>query len=238
MERQRPAKRRVRQPDPAVLGRHARLSVSDLVKWDAARHGKTAQEIHLGTDVDADQNEQGGSGRLRFRLAGRQSEWPSSDCSRRRHPRFSTQISRFPDDKLTVIVLTNSGNGDAGALAQGIAGRTLPVLAKKAEEPIADNDPQATERFKGLLLRAIKGEADPELFTEEAKKALVPRIREGKAMFAPFGALKAFQLLERKTTGEGMQLRYRTIFENETLNTTFVLDKAGKIAGLAIRPAE
>ena len=35
-----------------------------------------------------------------------------------------------------------------------------------------------------------------------------------------------------------MQIRYRTIFEHETLITLFVLDKAGKIAGLALRPAE
>jgi hypothetical protein len=89
-----------------------------------------------------------------------------------------------------------------------------------------------------VLSHAIKGEVDAELFTEEAKKALVPRIKEGKAMFAPFGALKSLQLLERKTTDQGTQIRYRTVFEHATLNTMFVLDKVGKIAGLAIRPAE
>jgi D-alanyl-D-alanine carboxypeptidase len=189
-------------------------SVSDLVKWDAAlATEKLLKKSTLEQMWTPTKTSKGGVADYGF-------GWQVDKVNGHRliaHgggiPGFSTQISRFPDDKLTVIVLTNSGNGSAGGLAQGIAGRIVPGLLKKAEEPIADNDPQSTERFKGLLLSAIKGEADPELFTEEAKKALVPRIREGKAMFAPFGALKAFQLLERKTTDQGMQLRYRTIFE-------------------------
>ena len=84
----------------------------------------------------------------------------------------------------------------------------------------------------------MKGEADPALFTAEAKKEMLPRLKEGKAMFAPFGALKMFQLLERKPTDAGMRLRYRAVFEKETLNATFELDKAGKIAGIGLRPEE
>jgi D-alanyl-D-alanine carboxypeptidase len=214
-------------------------SVSDLVKWDAALASeKLLKKSTLDQMWTPTKTTKGGMADYGF-------GWQVDKVNGHRliaHgggiPGFSTQISRFPDDKLTVIVLTNAGNGSAGALAQGIAGRILPALVKKAEEPIADNDPQSTERFKGLLKRAMKGEADPELFTDEAKKALVPRIKEGKAMFAPFGVLKSLQLLERKTTDQGTQIRYRTVFEHQTLITMFVLDKAGKIAGLLLRPAE
>ncbi len=146
-------------------------SVSDLVKWDAALVSeKLLKKSTLEQMWTATKTSKGGVADYGF-------GWQVDKVNGHRliaHgggiPGFSTQISRFPDDKLTVIVLTNSGNGSAGALAQGIAGRIVPVLMKKAEEPIADNDPQSTERFKGLLLRAMKGEADPELFTEEAKK--------------------------------------------------------------------
>ena len=86
--------------------------------------------------------------------------------------------------------------------------------------------------------KAAKGEADPELFTDEARKVLLPRIKEGKEMFASFGALKMFQLLERKATDPGVRLRYRAAFEKETLNATFELDKAGKVAGIGIGPEE
>ena len=214
-------------------------SVSDLVKWDAALvPEKLLKKSTLDQMWTPTKTSKGGMADYGF-------GWQVDKVNGHRliaHgggiPGFSTQLSRYPDDRLTVIVLTNAGNGSAGALAQGIAGRIVPVLSKKADEPIADNDPQSTERFKGLLLRATKGEADPELFTDEAKKALVPRIKEGKAMFAPFGALKTFQLLERKTTDQGMVFRYRTIFEHRTFITMFALDKHGKIAGLLLRPAE
>jgi len=214
-------------------------SVSDLVKWDAALASeKLLKKSTLDQMWTPTKTSKGGMATYGF-------GWQVDKVNGHRliaHgggiPGFSTQVSRFADDRLTIIVLTNAGNGSAGALAQGIAGRIVPALKQKAEVPIADNDPQSTERFKGLLERAMKGEADPELFTDEAKKALVPRIKEGKAMFAPFGALKSFQLLERKTTDEGMVLRYRTTFEHATLITMFVLDKAGKIAGLLLRPAE
>ena len=67
-------------------------------------------------------------------------------------PGFSTELSRFVDDKLTVIVLTNAEGGHAEALAQGIAGRMVPALARKPDEPIADADAQTTERLKGVIL--------------------------------------------------------------------------------------
>ncbi len=187
MERRRPAKRRVRQPDPAVFGRNARLERQRPGEVGRLRSltEKLLKKSTLEQMWTPTKTSKGGTADYGF-------GWQVDKVNGHRliaHgggiPGFSTQISRFPDDKLTVIVLTNSGNGSAGALAQGIAGRILPVLLKKAEEPIADNDPQATERFKGLLLRAMKGEADPELFTEEAKKALVPRIKEGKAHVCP-----------------------------------------------------
>jgi CubicO group peptidase (beta-lactamase class C family) len=44
---------------------------------------------------------------------------------------FSTQISRFVDEGLTVIVLINADNGKADALATGIAQRILPTLGEQ-----------------------------------------------------------------------------------------------------------
>ncbi|HLK60919.1 MAG TPA: serine hydrolase domain-containing protein [Chthonomonadaceae bacterium] len=43
-------------------------------------------------------------------------------------PGFSTQICRFVDDKLTIIVLTNLDTGDANTLAKGIASLYLPAF--------------------------------------------------------------------------------------------------------------
>jgi hypothetical protein len=83
-----------------------------------------------------------------------------------------------------------------------------------------------------------KGEIDPGQFTEEARKQLVPRITQDKHRFASFGALKLFQLLERKESEEGVRLRYRAAFEKETLSISVALDKAAKIQGIGLRPED
>ena len=151
-------------------------------------------------------------------------------------PGFSTQVCRFPGEKLSVIVLTNLEGGHAGEMARGIAGVIVPALAPKPMEPIADADEAATARLRNLLASCVKGEPDPEQFAEEAGKVLVPRIRETKGQLASLGELKDFRLLERKETGGTLRLRYRATFENQALRATFVLDGAGKVQGLMIQP--
>ena len=180
-------------------------SVSDLVKWDAAlSRPHAARRADPRADVDADAAE-------RRAEAGYGFGWEISKVNGHRlvsHgggiPGFSTELSRFPDDKLTVIVLTNAEGGHAGAIARRIAGQFVPELAEKAEEPIADEDDGDHRTHQGDVRRALKGEVDEALFTDEAKKQLVPRIRGDKERLASFGALKSFQLLERKESDGGL----------------------------------
>jgi D-alanyl-D-alanine carboxypeptidase len=210
-------------------------TVSDLVKWDTALSSarllkqSSLDEMWTPTPLSL-----GGTAEYGF-------GWQVENVNGHRligHgggiPGFATRILRFVDDKLTVIVLTNADNSDASALAQGIAGRVLPVLAKKEELPVADTDPQTTRRLTGMILDTMKGEADPELFTEEMKQARASHIKDEQKELARFGDFKALQLLERKTIEEGTALRYRAIFAKETLTMTFRLDKAGKIAGAGV----
>jgi hypothetical protein len=214
-------------------------NVSDLLKWDAALGKPVLLEASslesMWTPTRLGKGEEAGYG----------FGWEIAKVNGHRlvsHgggiPGFSTQLSRFVDDKLTVIVLTNSDAGHAGALARGIAGQLVPALAEKAEEPIADKDAQTTERLKGVIEGGLKGEVDPELFTDQSKKTLVPRIKEGRGRLASFGALKGFQLLERKESDEGVRLRYRAVFEKETLKVSFALEKTGKIQEVRLQPED
>jgi len=76
-----------------------------------------------------------------------------------------TQFSRFPDDHLTVIVLTNLGfrlggeEVDAWGLSQGVAGFYLPglLLSEVAKEP--DPDAARTQRLRTFLERLGRGES-------------------------------------------------------------------------------
>ena len=47
-------------------------------------------------------------------------------------PGFSTCFTRYGDDHLTVIVLTNSNYGNVESLARGIAARIIPALGSGA----------------------------------------------------------------------------------------------------------
>jgi D-alanyl-D-alanine carboxypeptidase len=217
-------------------------SVNDLLKWDAALDSETLLNkstlAHMWTPSPLSKRAETeyGLGWEIGKVNGHRVVSHSGGI-----PGFRADISRFVDDKLTVIVLANSDQGgNAGALARGIASRIEPTLKKKPEKPIADTDPKTSERLKNLFVEIMKGEVDPELFTEDARKDLIPRLqRAGKeGRFSPCGALKTFGLLERNETEAGINLRYRTAFENMTAETTFALQKNGKIANIDFRPSE
>lgn len=219
-------------------------SVSDLIKWDAALYSEklvkrsTLESMWQPTTLTKDEQADYGFGWQTKPLNGRRQLAHGGGI-----PGFSTYLSRFVDDQLTVIVLTNSGSASAGAIATGVAALVNPALNKHAEKPIEDADPKATERLKGVLQQAMKGETDPEMFTAQAKEKLAPKIAEqGKALFGPLGELKTFELLERKTADSKTTLRYRATFETQSENkaenkakyTIFILDETGKIAGLIV----
>jgi D-alanyl-D-alanine carboxypeptidase len=214
-------------------------TVGDLVKWDAALRTEAPltksalEEMWTPTKLKKGGEADYGFGWSIGKVAGHRLIGHGGGI-----PGFSTQLSRFVDDNLTVIVLTNADNGNAGAIARGIAGRLVPALAEQAEKPIADTDPQTTERLKGVILSAMKGDADPELFTTESKERHVAAIKEGKGTTASFGALKEFRLHERKQSDKGVKLRYHATFENELLNALFDLDKDGKIAVLGLQQVD
>lgn len=211
-------------------------SVADLVKWDAALASHALlDEATLEVMWESTRLNDGEE-------AGYGLGWEASKVNGHRRvshgggiPGFSTELARFPDDRLTVIVLTNAEGGHAGTIARKIAGEFVPELAEPVEEPIADPDEPTTERLRGMVEGALEGQVDPELFTEAAKQALVPRIRDDRARLASFGPLKTFQLLERNEDDGALRLRYRVVLENETLQMSFTLDDDGKIQGAGFR---
>jgi CubicO group peptidase (beta-lactamase class C family) len=213
-------------------------TVNDLVKWDAAlaNHAlldqATLEEMWTPT-------------KLKEGEAGYGLGWQTGKTNDHRvvrHgggiPGFSTELARYVDDGLTVIVLTNSDSGQAERFARAIAAHFEPALAEKRLEPIDDPAPETTKRLRGVLEGARTGEIEPENFTAQANEQLVPRIKEGKDRLAALGALTALQLLERKEEGDNLALLYRATFDKETLQTTFFLDKDGKIQGIRLQPED
>ena len=94
-------------------------------------------------------------------------------------PGFRAMISRFIDDKLTVVVLTNGDNADTGALALGVAAMYIPGLIP--ERTAAKIDPKVLMRTSGSISRirrlvlTVTREGD-KLMTQQgsAKKSWLP----------------------------------------------------------------
>jgi CubicO group peptidase (beta-lactamase class C family) len=150
---------------------------------------------------------------------------------------FSTFISRFPDDKLTVIVLTNMSGGAAGAMTAGIAELLVPALAPPAAKPIADKDPTTTASLRAMITAAAAGNADPELLTPEFRTFLLPdRIKDGPQMMGRFGPLNAFDVIEETMRDANRVRVYRAVFGTTPIRCTFVLTPDNKIAGLRVEP--
>ena len=213
-------------------------TVTDLAKWDAALYTEkllkraTLDQMWTPTKLNDGEAEGYGFG------------WSVDSYRTRKRishgggiPGFDTNISRFVDDKLTVIVLANSDNASADTLASGIATQYIPALVENAPKPITDTDPNTTRKLREVMASIAAGSADPQLFTEQARAILFPdRAREARENLRPHGPLKTFELLEDKTEGRMRVRAYRATFGDLARRTTFVLTEEGRIAGVGLRP--
>ncbi len=215
-------------------------TVTDLAKWDAALYGEkvlpqsaldqiwTKSKLTSGKETDYGFG-WGIGGHRGHRLIGHGGGISG----------FSTDIARFVDDKLTVVVLTNLSGPTANpaSLARGIAGFYILDFAETATKPIEDKDPAATELFKGVLQATIDGKLDAERFTPEMQKLLFPdRAKQVGEFLAPLGPYKSFTLVEYKEEGTSRTFRYKVAFADQSLILTATLNGNGKIAGLTIMP--
>lgn len=146
---------------------------------------------------------------------------------------FRSVISRFVDDKLTIIVLGNSATAPPDKIASQIARHLVPDLEMK---PLADTEPAITARARDIIAHFERAQQPPGL----SKKA--------KAVFTPaflayvvedlrnMGKLNGVEPVERIVKGETRGYAYRMRFENETVIMKFGINKAGELEGVDLEP--
>ena len=152
---------------------------------------------------------------------------------------FTTGISRYVGDKLTVVALTNldSRHARPEEIIHGVAGLYVPALTPPPPaKPIEDKEPQVTTLFRDLLRKIEEGKADAAAFTEEAQKKWFPdRIKEFQESLEDFGPAKAVDLLERKEEVGLRSYIYRLTFEDgRVLKLNLKLGEKNKIAALDV----
>jgi len=147
---------------------------------------------------------------------------------------FKSHISRYPNDKLTVIVFANLAQTNQSRLARGIAEIVEPSLIPK---PIKDPDPQVTAMLLDQLKKMSAGKPDLDLFTSEMQKIISGPQDRFTAFIKSLGEIKKFELVARKVTAADVSYRYRIEFTTETAYMNVVKGKDGKIASLGFQPA-
>jgi len=150
---------------------------------------------------------------------------------------FTTGISRYVDDKLTVVALCNLDSSHARPedIIHGVAGIYEPALTPPPPaKPIEDKEPQVTKLFRDLLQKIGQGKAEAGAFTEEARKKWFPdRVKDFQEALEDLGPAKALDLLERKEDAGLRSYVYRLTFEDgRVVKLNLKLTEKNKIAAL------
>jgi len=150
---------------------------------------------------------------------------------------FRTSFMRFPDDKLSVIVLANSDSAYPEQLAKKIATIYVPTLAPKKLIAIPDTMPELTKMLSGFL----DGDA------ENAQKMMTPDLATDitsewfkgfTAELKSFGSRKQISLVKTKISPDIRQASYRVQYGNQTRIITIAVNSKNLIDGLGVAEEE
>ncbi len=151
---------------------------------------------------------------------------------------FTCNISRYPDDSLTVVVLTNLAYVDTGLMTHVLAGLVDAPLMPAKLTAISDDKPEiATALAKVLDKLATGADIRPQV-TAEMLQYLTPENNAAvKKLLVPLWPGGTLTLVERKpvpdAAGQGTST-FRLSKGTDAMLVYFVLNAEGKIAELGI----
>jgi hypothetical protein len=147
---------------------------------------------------------------------------------------FTTNISRYVDDRVTVIALTNLAGGSPVGVCHGVAELVEPALIEK---PITDSDIASTAAHRKLLASIVAGSPlDKEQFSAEAQTSLLPNIAATRERNMTLGPIEQFDVIQRVQEGNTFRHRYLVKFKGSEVMYSVVIDKQGKVASIRLTP--
>jgi CubicO group peptidase (beta-lactamase class C family) len=154
-----------------------------------------------------------------------------------------TEITRFLDDKLTVIVLTNLGNwGNPETSAANPFGMTSRIAALYLPDleyrPIRDDHPDAAAKVRALYENVLQPEPDPALLSPEFLASMKGSWLSNQPSLRARGSLREAVLVDHRPQGRQQLFLYRARFEKETRLVSMTLAEDGRIAAISSEPFE
>jgi CubicO group peptidase (beta-lactamase class C family) len=153
---------------------------------------------------------------------------------------FGASISRYVDDDLTVIALTNLGEIGMGTLlATGIAKIYLPAISLKALKPQTEPDAKLSQAVSVVLRDRMENKFNADLLSADLIKSLsTERAKINNRRIASFGAIKNLTFVGEENSGEKKIYRYRAETSNRIFLWRFAFNNAGKISEMMLDEEE
>jgi D-alanyl-D-alanine carboxypeptidase len=219
-------------------------TVGDLVKWEAALAGgrvlrpASLEQVWTPARLNSGRTYPYGFGWHVETLRGHRVVRHTGHTAG-----FSASLARYPDEKLTVIVLSNLGTlGVGGRIGLGVAKLYTPTLSLRNLRPQTDPDPPRARMIEAALRGLLSARPDPMHFTPERLKALsTEAARETWRRLAADGPLAAlaFAGAEEQSTSAALRVvRYKVTLGRRLLLVRLGLTSEGRIAELTIEEEE
>jgi len=153
---------------------------------------------------------------------------------------FAANISRYVDDNLTVIVLTNLGDQGLGTMiARGIAKIYLPDISLRAMKEQKSADANTTKQMQNALRSYLEEKLNADSFTDRIRASLTTeRAKLNARRIASYGAIKNFVLVGNETADKNKIYRYKVETASRIFLWRFELDENGKITALVLEEEE
>ena len=218
------------------------FNVLDIAKWDAALYGTTLLKqssldrmwtVFPLTMASPILPTTASAGLWRCRIIKRTEHggaWQGFTCV----------ILRYPDDNLSVAVLTNldGGHANPGIISHVVSGMVIPALQPAKLSAIPDKDPSISSKVAKLLDQIVAGEDIRPQATPQLAALITPEaaVSVGKRLAAvwPGGTMT---LVKRDAGSKSQPVStFRITKGSEAILIVYGLDQDGKIATLGIAP--
>lgn len=146
---------------------------------------------------------------------------------------FNSYIARFPDDKLTVIVLTNLYPSNPGLIAHDIAALCIPELSRQKVSPTKDNNTALTALITELYKNPDVKHLNSPLVSKEENADLLALIIKNKSFIKTYGQVKNVEPLETANKNQSRFLIHYKVGSRIAVVTT---NKLGHITNIASEP--
>lgn len=149
---------------------------------------------------------------------------------------FNANFSRYPAEKLAVIVFTNLRGVNPISLTRGIQEIYQPELSISGAIPITDKEPKITEFVKDLVQKiSVKG-LTADLFVPPAGDEILLNANHAAEEFGSYGGLKNIELVDRQENPNGSRIyHYRLTYEKKAVIFSVGLTPNRKINSVALR---